>query len=36
MIVQGSVLIMAMAVLVANFLTDVLYSLLDPRIRFDG
>lgn len=36
MIVQGSVLIMAMAVLVANFVTDVLYSALDPRIRYDG
>jgi peptide/nickel transport system permease protein len=32
--VQGSVLVMATAVLAANFVTDILYSVLDPRIRY--
>jgi peptide/nickel transport system permease protein len=35
MIVQGSVLIMASAVLLVNFATDLLYGVLDPRIRLD-
>lgn len=35
MVVQGSVLVMALAVLTANFLTDLAYSALDPRIRLD-
>lgn len=34
-IVQGAVLIMALAVLAANFLTDLAYAALDPRIRLD-
>lgn len=33
-VVQGVVLISAVAVLVANLLTDVAYSVLDPRIRY--
>lgn len=33
--VQGILLLTAMMVLVANLLTDVLYSVLDPRIRYD-
>jgi ABC-type dipeptide/oligopeptide/nickel transport system permease component len=36
MVVQGSVLVMAMAVLVANLATDVAYAWLDPRIKYDG
>jgi len=31
---QGSVLILAVAVLVANLVTDMLYAFLDPRIRY--
>jgi peptide/nickel transport system permease protein len=31
---QGVVLILALAVLLANLLTDFLYALLDPRIRY--
>ena len=34
-VVQGGVLLMATSVLAANFLTDIAYSLLDPRIRYD-
>lgn len=34
-VVQGCVLVMATAVLVVNFLTDLLYAVLDPRIRYD-
>jgi peptide/nickel transport system permease protein len=33
---QGVVLVMALAVLVCNLLTDVLYAYLDPRIRYAG
>src|SRR5262249_34022899 len=33
-LLQGVVLILALAVLSANLLTDVLYSFLDPRIRY--
>ena len=36
MVVQGSVLVMAMAVLLANLATDVAYAWLDPRIKYDG
>ncbi|MBR8646005.1 ABC transporter permease [[Brevibacterium] frigoritolerans] len=32
---QGVVLVMVMLVLVINFVTDVVYSILDPRIEFD-
>ena len=35
MVVQGSVLIMALAVLSANLITDLLYAWLDPRIRYN-
>lgn len=35
MSVQGAVLIMALAVLAANLLTDLAYAWLDPRIRYD-
>ena len=35
MSVQGAVLLMALAVLFANLLTDLVYALLDPRIRYD-
>ena len=31
---QGVVLVMAMAVLVVNLMTDLLYAYLDPRIRY--
>ncbi|MYE83267.1 MAG: ABC transporter permease [Gammaproteobacteria bacterium] len=32
---QGAVLLMALAVLVANLVTDVAYAWLDPRIKYD-
>jgi peptide/nickel transport system permease protein len=35
MSVQGAVLLMAMAVLLANLITDIVYAWLDPRIRYD-
>ncbi len=35
MAVQGAVLIMALAVLSANLLTDLVYAWLDPRIRYN-
>jgi peptide/nickel transport system permease protein len=35
MSVQGAVLLMALAVLIANLLTDLIYAWLDPRIRYD-
>ena len=34
-VVQGVVVVIAAAIVFINFLTDVLYALLDPRIRFD-
>lgn len=33
-VVQGVVLVMAVAVLVANFVTDLLYAVINPRIRY--
>ena len=36
MVVQGCVLVMATAVLMVNFITDMMYGVLDPRIRYDG
>jgi len=35
-VVEGAVLIFAVMVVAANFLADLLYSLLDPRIRYGG
>ena len=35
-VVQGAVLFMAIAVVVVNFFIDVLYSILDPRIKLTG
>jgi len=35
-VVQGGVLVMAIAVLAVNFVTDLLYAVLDPRIRYDA
>jgi peptide/nickel transport system permease protein len=35
MVVQGAVLIMALAVLGANLITDLVYAMLDPRIRYN-
>jgi ABC-type dipeptide/oligopeptide/nickel transport system permease component len=35
-VVQGVVLFTAVAYVVANFLVDVSYAWLDPRIRFDA
>ena len=32
---QGAVLLMALAVLLANLLTDIAYAWLDPRIKYD-
>jgi ABC-type dipeptide/oligopeptide/nickel transport system permease component len=31
---QGVVLILALSVLLANLLADVLYAVIDPRIRY--
>jgi peptide/nickel transport system permease protein len=33
-VVQGAVLLIAMTIIIVNFLTDVAYRYLDPRIRF--
>lgn len=35
-VVQGAVMFMAMAVIMINFLVDILYSFLDPRIKLTG
>jgi peptide/nickel transport system permease protein len=35
-VVQGAVLFMAIAVVVVNFFIDILYSILDPRIKLTG
>ncbi|HJN49784.1 MAG: ABC transporter permease [Pseudomonadales bacterium] len=35
MAVQGAVLLMALAVLFANLITDIVYAWLDPRIKYD-
>ncbi len=35
MSVQGAVLVMALAVLIANLVTDLVYAWLDPRIRYE-
>ncbi|WP_017185806.1 ABC transporter permease [Alkalibacillus haloalkaliphilus] len=35
-VLQGAVMFMALAVILINFLTDVLYSILDPRIKLTG
>ncbi|MBM3450747.1 MAG: ABC transporter permease [Armatimonadetes bacterium] len=34
-VVQGCILVFALGIIVVNFLTDVAYALLDPRVRFD-
>lgn len=36
MVVQGAVLVAAVGFVVVNFVVDVLYSFLDPRIRLEG
>jgi ABC-type dipeptide/oligopeptide/nickel transport system permease component len=33
-VLQGAVLVLTLAVLVANLLTDLVYAYLDPRIRY--
>jgi peptide/nickel transport system permease protein len=35
-VVQGGVVVMATAVLIANLLTDLTYGWLDPRVNYDG
>jgi peptide/nickel transport system permease protein len=35
-LLQGTLLLIALAVLVANFLVDLLYVRLDPRVRQQG
>ena len=35
-LIQGIFLVIVVAVLIANFLADVLYVFLDPRIRLEG
>jgi ABC-type dipeptide/oligopeptide/nickel transport system permease component len=34
-LIQGTVLLVAVFVLTANLLVDVLYAYVDPRIRYD-
>jgi peptide/nickel transport system permease protein len=34
-LVQGCVLVIAVAYVLVNFLTDILYKVVDPRIRYD-
>ncbi|MEM6431615.1 MAG: ABC transporter permease subunit, partial [Deinococcota bacterium] len=34
-VVQGAVLMIALSFIIVNLLVDVLYSLIDPRIRYD-
>lgn len=36
MIVQGTVIFIAVSYVLVNFITDLLYSFVDPRIRYDG
>ncbi len=33
-VVQGVVLVLALAVLFSNLVTDILYGFIDPRIRY--
>jgi ABC-type dipeptide/oligopeptide/nickel transport system permease component len=33
-VLQGAVLILTLAVLIANLVTDLAYAYLDPRIRY--
>jgi ABC-type dipeptide/oligopeptide/nickel transport system permease component len=35
-VVQATVLLLAMAVVVMNLLTDITYSIVDPRIRLSS
>ncbi|WP_245426350.1 ABC transporter permease [Mesorhizobium sp. WSM3862] len=35
-LIQGTTLVFALFVVVANLLTDILYTFVDPRIRFEG
>lgn len=35
-VVQGSILFLAFAVIIINFVVDIIYTLLDPRIRLTG
>ncbi|MCB0115574.1 MAG: ABC transporter permease [Caldilineaceae bacterium] len=35
-LIQGGVLLIIISVAVANFLIDILYPIIDPRIRFEG
>jgi peptide/nickel transport system permease protein len=35
-LIQGGVLMIIIAVALANFLIDILYPIIDPRIRFEG
>src|SRR5690606_28757236 len=34
-VVQGSLFLVGVAVVVINFVTDLIYGLIDPRIRYD-
>jgi ABC-type dipeptide/oligopeptide/nickel transport system permease component len=35
-VVQGCVLVIALSYVFVNLLTDVLYAVIDPRIRYEG
>ncbi|MGQ0568896.1 MAG: ABC transporter permease [Armatimonadota bacterium] len=34
-VVQGCIMVFAVGVILVNFITDMLYALIDPRVRFD-
>jgi ABC-type dipeptide/oligopeptide/nickel transport system permease component len=35
-VIQGTVVVLALAVVLMNLMTDLAYSLLDPRVRLDA
>jgi len=35
-VIEGIVLVFAVAVVIANLITDLLYAVLDPRVRHGG
>ena len=35
-VIQGTTLVFSLFVVVANLIIDVLYTLIDPRVRFEG
>jgi ABC-type dipeptide/oligopeptide/nickel transport system permease component len=35
-VIQGTVVVLTLAVVVMNLVTDIAYGVLDPRVRFDA